>query len=99
MAATRGGVVLQVGMAAPDEKVSRAWPCAALVEATNSECGATPTRKWGRICGHMHRRELYLCETHAAVFEKTSGFAVCRDCANDSTHPHRCQIAIISLDD
>jgi hypothetical protein len=96
--ATRGGVMLQVGMAAPDQQVSRAWPCAALVESTGAECGSTPSTKWGRICIHLHRRELYLCGTHAAVFSKTSGFAVCRDCANDRTHPHRCAIAIVSLD-
>lgn len=81
---------------APDLRVPRAWPCAAHVDHTGQDCGATPAAPFRRVCACRHVRDLHLCATHEDV-AATTGMAACRDCADLGRWAHRCPVAVIAV--
>lgn len=80
---------------APTLRIPRAWPCAALIEVTGQDCGATPAAPFRRICACRHTRDLRLCATHEDA--ATAMAATCRDCANLGRWSHACPVAVIRV--
>lgn len=81
-------------MAAPSLNVPRGHPCAALMDSTGMDCGATPALLYRRICAHRHSRDLHLCKVHERTIGATGR---CRDCQQDTSHPHACPVALVLL--
>jgi hypothetical protein len=80
---------------APDLRVPRAWPCAAHIDHTGQDCGATPAAPFRRICACRHARDLHLCATHEDA--AATGIASCRDCAGLGRRAHACPVAVIAV--
>jgi hypothetical protein len=78
-----------------DLRVPRAWPCAAHVDLTGQDCGATPAAPFRRICACRHYRDLHLCATHEDIASTLA--ASCRDCAGLGRWAHRCPVAVIAV--
>ena len=79
---------------APTLHVPRGHPCAARIDATGLECGATPALLFRRICLHSHVRDLHLCGAHERGI---AAIAACRDCAELREGAHRCRVALVRV--
>ena len=72
---------LEISVAIANLRIARMHPCAAVVDATGTLCGATPASLYRRTCGvASHDDNTWLCPVHAGMV--ATGMAICRRCAD-----------------